>query len=372
MELIDWAKQSRQRELSGMLLPPAAEPAGGRSRLMRILLVTDAWHPQVNGVVRTLEEVTSHLCAAGHRVEIVSPERFPGFAMPSYPEIRLSLVFPASLRKIIRGFLPDQIHIATEGPLGVAARRACLQLKRPFTTSYHTRFPEYVRVRLPIPLSWSYAFMRRFHNAGTACLVATPSIAAILRDHGFKTVVNWTRGIDRERFHPRPGDTLARDNGWQRPIFMNVGRISIEKNLEAFLALDLPGTTVVVGDGPQRAELQRKYRDAVFTGVKSGEELARHYAAADVFVFPSLTDTFGNVLLEALASGVPVAAFPVPGPLDVIGTSGAGVLDADLRKAALSALQVPRERALAHAASFDWDECVRMFLEAGQTAKSAA
>ena len=334
---------------------------------MRILLASDAWRPQVNGVVRTLEEVTSRLVAAGHVVEIVSPERFPGFAMPSYPEIRLSLVFPASLRKIIADFEPDQIHIATEGPLGLAARRACLQLKRPFTTSYHTRFPEYLRARLPIPLSWSYAFMRRFHNAGIACLVATPSIAEILRQHGFKTVVAWTRGVDHERFRPRPGDTLARDNGWQSPVFMNVGRISVEKNLEAFLALDLPGTKVVVGDGPQRAELQAKYGDAVFTGVKSGDELARHYAAADVFVFPSLTDTFGNVLLEALASGVPVAAFPVPGPLDVIGDSGAGVLDADLRKAALAALAIPRERALARAAGFDWDECVRIFIEAGHT-----
>jgi glycosyltransferase involved in cell wall biosynthesis len=338
---------------------------------MRILLVTDAWRPQVNGVVRTLEEVTSRLDAAGHTVEIVSPDRFPGFAMPSYPEIRLSLALPASLRRIITGFQPDQIHIATEGPLGLAARCACLQLKRPFTTSYHTRFPEYLRSRLPIPLAWSYAFMRRFHNAGTACLVATPSIAAILRQHGFNTVVTWTRGIDRELFRPRPDDTLAADLGWQRPVFMNVGRISIEKNLEAFLDLDLPGTKVVVGDGPHRGELQRKYPGAVFTGVKTGEELARHYASADVFVFPSLTDTFGNVLLEALASGVPVAAFPVPGPLDVIGTSGAGLLGADLKKAAMAALQIPQEKALAHAALFDWDECVRIFLEAGQATKPA-
>jgi glycosyltransferase involved in cell wall biosynthesis len=182
-------------------------------------------------------------------------------------------------------------------------------------------------------------------------------------------VVTWTRGIDRELFHPRPGDNLAQASGWSRPVFMNVGRISIEKNLEAFLALDLPGTKVVVGDGPRRAALERKYPDAVFTGVKTGEELARHYASADVFVFPSLTDTFGNVLLEALASGVPVAAFPVPGPLDVIGNSGAGVLDADLRKAALAALHVPQDLALAHARRFDWDECVRIFVEAGQPSK---
>jgi glycosyltransferase involved in cell wall biosynthesis len=209
--------------------------------------------------------------------------------------------------------------------------------------------------------------MRRFHNAGSACLVATPSIAKELRQRGFSTIVPWTRGVDHALFRPRPGDRLAGEMGWARPVFMNVGRLSVEKNLPAFLHLDLPGTKVVVGDGPLRAELERRYPHAVFTGTKSGEELARHYAAADVFVFPSLTDTFGNVLLEALASAVPIAAFPVPGPIDV--TGDAGVLDADLRKAALAALDIPRERALARSMLYDWDECARMFIEAGQAAR---
>ncbi len=332
---------------------------------MKFLLVTDAWHPQVNGVVRTLEEVNWRVRKLGHEVQVVSPDQFRTFPMPSYPEIRLALVTAGMLRKIVASALPDRVHIATEGPLGLAARAACLKLGIPYSTSYHTRFPEYVRARLPVPLAWSYAWMRRFHNSGVACLVATESIADDLRSRGFNNIVPWTRGVDHELFRPRPDDTLAADMGWARPIFMNIGRVSVEKNMEAFLGLDLPGTMVVVGDGPQRAQLERKYPKIVFTGAKFGDDLARHYAAADVFVFPSLTDTFGNVLLEALACGVPVAAFPVPGPLDVIGNSGAGVLDNDLRKASLEALKIPREQALAHAARYTWDECVRIFLEAG-------
>ncbi len=332
---------------------------------MRFLLVTDAWHPQVNGVVRTLEEVIWRVRDLGHEVQVVSPDQFFTVPMPSYPEIRLSLVRTATIRKIIETSKADRVHIATEGPLGLAARSACLKLGVPYSTSYHTRFPEYVRARLPVPLAWSYAWMRRFHNSGVACLVATQSIADDLRARGFKHIVPWTRGVDHDLFRPRPDDTLAADMGWERPIFMNVGRVSVEKNMEAFLELDLPGTKIVVGDGPQRTQLERKYPKVVFTGSKIGEELARHYAAADVFVFPSLTDTFGNVLLEALACGVPVAAFPVPGPLDVIGTSGAGVLDTDLQKASLEALKIPRKNALAHAANYNWDDCVRIFLEAG-------
>ncbi len=336
---------------------------------MKILLVTDAWHPQVNGVVRTLEEVTRRLAAAGHEVKLVAPSQFFSLPMPSYPEIRLAFAGSRTLGRIIDGFRPDQIHIATEGPLGFAARSACIRRQIAFTTSYHTRFPEYLRARMPVPLSWSYAWMRRFHNAGNGCLVATRSIANELRSHGFSTVIPWTRGVDHALFRPRPDDRLAEEMGWARPVFMNVGRLSVEKNMPAFLDLDLPGTKVVVGDGPLRAQFEERYRDVVFTGSLTGETLARHYAAADVFVFPSLTDTFGNVLLEALASGVPVAAFPVPGPLDVIGGSDAGVLDADLRKAALAALDIPRERALVHSRRFDWDECVRMFVEAGQAVR---
>ena len=332
---------------------------------MKILLVTDAWQPQVNGVVRTLEEVVKRVRMIGHEVHIVSPDQFITLPMPPYPEIRLSLVASASIRKIIGTFNPDRIHIATEGPLGFAARAACLKLGFPFSTSYHTRFPEHVVSRVPVPLSWSYALMRRFHNSGIACLVATQTIADDLRSRGFRNIVPWTRGVDHAAFRPRPADTLAADLGWKRPVFMNVGRVSVEKNIEAFLDLDLPGTKVIVGDGPQRAQLERKYPGVVFTGARFGDDLARHYGAADVFVFPSLTDTFGNVLLEALACGVPVAAFPVPGPLDVIGASNCGVLSPDLRQAALQALEIPREQALAHAAKFDWDDCVRIFLVAG-------
>jgi glycosyltransferase involved in cell wall biosynthesis len=338
---------------------------------MKILLVTDAWRPQVNGVVRTLEEVTQRLQSAGHLVRIVSPDQFTTVPLPSYPEIRLSLVTSGTIRKIIKEFDPDQIHLATEGPLGMAARAACLKEGRPFSTSYHTRFPEYVRARIPVPLSWSYALMRRFHNSGMACLVATKSIADDLRARGFNNLVPWTRGVDHSLFRPRPDDRLAEEMGWKRPIFMNVGRVSVEKNMEAFLDLKLPGTMVVVGDGPQRVQLERKYPHVVFTGAKFGEPLARHYAAADVFVFPSLTDTFGNVLLEALACGTPVAAFPVPGPLDVIGNTGAGVLDTDLGKACLAALEIPRSQAFDHAALFTWEECVRVFIEAGRPVRKA-
>ncbi len=338
---------------------------------MRILLVTDAWRPQVNGVVRTLEEVMERITAAGHELRLISPNDYVTFPMPSYPEIKLSLVHSRSIRKVLRDFNPDQVHIATEGPIGIAARSACLKEKRAFTTSYHTRFPEYLRTRLPVPLAWSYAWLRRFHNSGVACLVATKSIADELASRGFKTIVPWSRGVDHDLFRPRPQDDLAAELGWKRPVFMNVGRVSVEKNLEAFLRLDLPGTKVIVGDGPALPALRRQFADAVFVGSHVGEELARYYAAGDVFVFPSLTDTFGNVLLEALACGVPVAAFPVPGPLDVIGGSNAGVLDADLRKAALAALGIPRENALAHAQRYTWEECVRIFLEAGQRCQIA-
>jgi glycosyltransferase involved in cell wall biosynthesis len=331
---------------------------------MKILLVTDAWRPQVNGVVRTLEEVVSRVRALGHDVRIISPDQFFTVPMPSYPEIRLALTNSSSIRKRIAEYGPSRVHIATEGPLGLAARSACIKLGIAFTTSYHTRFPEYLRARAPVPLAWSYAWMRRFHNSGAACLVATKSIADDLSVRGFRNIIPWTRGVDHQLFRPRPQDNLAQEMGWSRPVFMNIGRVAVEKNMEAFLDLDLPGSKVVVGGGPQLAQLQAKYPNAIFTGPKFGEELARHYAAADVFVFPSLTDTFGNVLLEALASGVPVAAFPVPGPLDVIGDSGAGVLDEDLGRACHAALNIPREAALAHASQYNWDECVRIFLEA--------
>ncbi|GIL01546.1 MAG: GDP-mannose-dependent alpha-mannosyltransferase [Alphaproteobacteria bacterium] len=329
------------------------------------MIATDAWRPQVNGVVRTLEHLAAELERLGHAVELVTPSVFLTLPMPSYPEIPLSLATPGMLSRRIEAFAPDHVHIATEGPVGFAARRACLRLGLAFTTSYHTRFPEYLRARLPVPVALSYAWLRRFHNAGSACLVATASIRADLAARGFEHLVAWTRGVDHGLFHPRPPDELGGEFHFERPVFLNVGRLAVEKNLEAFLDLDLPGSKVVVGDGPARRALQKRYPQARFLGPRFGEDLARCYAAADVFVFPSLTDTFGNVLLEALASGLPVAAFPVPGPLDVIDGSGAGVLDTDLRRAALAALAIPRRAALARAARFTWEECARIFLAAG-------
>ncbi|MEM7461094.1 MAG: glycosyltransferase family 1 protein [Pseudomonadota bacterium] len=333
---------------------------------MKILFVTDAWRPQINGVVRTLEELIRELQAFGFEIETITPDQFMTVPTPGYPEIRLALVLSGMLRRRIEEVNPDHIHIATEGPLGTAARSACLRTRRTFTSSYHTRFPEYLRARVPIPLAWTYAWLRRFHNSGTACLVATRSIADDLESRGFNNVVPWTRGVDHDLFKPRKQSELGIGLDWKRPVFVNVGRVSVEKNLEAFLSLDLPGTKLIVGDGPARNMLEKKYPEAIFAGAKSGLELAKYYNAADVFVFPSLTDTFGNVLLEALASGLPVAAFPVPGPLDVIGDSDAGILDNDLKKAAVAALDIPSKAAVKYASKFTWNECARIFLQSAK------
>ncbi len=335
---------------------------------MRILLVTDAWMPQVNGVVRTWSEVVRELGERGHEVVVIEPGQYRTLPAPTYPEIRLAIVSRANLARRIGTIAPDRIHIATEGPLGMAARLACARLGRRFTTSFHTRFPEYLRARAPVPVAWTYAWLRWFHNGGDACLVATESIIHDLRARGFNNLLLWTRGVDRSAFRPGEETGLARQLGLTRPVFLNVGRVAVEKNLEAFLRLDLPGSKVVVGDGPARAQLQRQFPAARFVGAKSGEELARHYRLADVFVFPSRTDTFGNVLLEAMACGVPIAAYPVAGPLDVVGDSGAGVLDSDLGKAALAALHISRSAALMCAARFSWSECARIFEEAAAVA----
>jgi glycosyltransferase involved in cell wall biosynthesis len=276
---------------------------------------------------------------------------------PTYPEIPLALANPAEIGRLIDADGDAFIHIATEGPLGLLARRHCLSRKRPFTTSYHTKFPEYLSARVPVPLSWGYAFMRWFHNAGDGCMVATVSLRDDLERRGFRNLLFWSRGVDHELFRPRPGVDLD----LPRPIFLSVGRVAIEKNLEAFLRLDLPGSKVVVGDGPARADLARSYPTAHFLGALPMEQLAETYAAADVFVFPSLTDTFGNVLLEALSSGVPVAAFPVTGPKDVVTDPSVGVLDEDLRRAALAALNLSRPAARNFAMRFSWDASVDSF-----------
>jgi glycosyltransferase involved in cell wall biosynthesis len=325
---------------------------------MRVLLVTDAWFPQVNGVVRTLDAVRRAILADGHEMRMVSPRQFCTFPCPTYPEIRLALLPGRRMAAAIEEAAPDAIHIATEGPLGFAARSAALKRGLAFTTSFHTRFPDYVHARCGVPPDWIYPLLRRFHNAGAGVMAATRSLREELEGRGFLRVLPWSRGVDGTLFRPRDKGFLAH----KRPIWLYVGRLAVEKNVEAFLRLRLPGTQLVVGDGPQRAELERRYPTAVYVGPKSGEELARHYAASDVFVFPSRTDTFGLVLLEALASGLPVAAYPVPGPLDVIGDSGTGALDADLEKACHAALAIPGEHCRAYALRFSWAACARQFL----------
>jgi glycosyltransferase involved in cell wall biosynthesis len=325
---------------------------------MRLLIATDAWYPQINGVVRTFTTLVEKLALAGHDVQLLTPDRFRTLPCPSYPEIRLAICRPRTVSAAIDAFAPDAIHVATEGPLGWAARRHCLRRRLPFSTSFHTRFPEYVQARWRVPLDWSYRFVRAFHEPATHTMVATASIERELAARGFRHIVRWTRGVDTALFRPRPKNLY----GLPRPVSLYVGRIAVEKSVEDFLRLELPGSKVLIGDGPQRAALTERYPEARFLGAKVGEDLAAHYAAADVFVFPSRTDTFGLVLLEALASGVPVAAYPVPGPLDVIADSGAGCLNEDLGAAVTAALAIPAEVCRARAEAFSWDSSVRQFV----------
>ncbi|OYX36496.1 MAG: alpha-mannosyltransferase [Caulobacterales bacterium 32-69-10] len=328
---------------------------------MRILLATDAWDPQVNGVVRTLARTTAECRAMGHEVDIVSPDQFKTVAMPTYPEIRLALGAYEPMQERFKAFEPEAIHIATEGPVGLAARKLCLEWKLPFTTSYHTRFPEYVAARLPVPSAAGYAYMRWFHSPSGRIMVATPTMREELERRGFRNLSPWSRGVDTEVF--RPGLPLpAILEGAPRPIFLNVGRVAVEKNIEAFLELDLPGTKVVVGDGPSREALVEKYPQAIFAGARFGEDLAAFFSAADVFVFPSVTDTFGLVILEAMAAGTPVAAYPAPGPIDIIPGSGAGVVDDDLRKACLACLELDPVTVRAYAERFSWRACAEEFV----------
>ncbi|MGH6871143.1 MAG: glycosyltransferase family 4 protein [Rhizomicrobium sp.] len=337
----------------------AASPSPLEAFQFRVLLVTDAWHPQVNGVVRTLEMLARDLEAMGHTVDYATPEGLITLPMPTYPEIRLSLFPRRSLKKIIADFDPNAIHIATEGPLGLSARNYCLRNRIPFTTSFHTRFPEYVKARFPLmPLSWVYGFLRWFHGKAATMMVATQSLMAEMQSHGFTNCAIWSRGVDVDAFRPIADASLP----FPGPLWLYVGRIAVEKNLEEFLKLDLPGTKVLVGDGPARAALEAKYPDTKFLGAKSGEDLARAYAASDVFVFPSLTDTFGLVVLEALASGTPVAAYPVQGPKDVIGDAAVGALDTDLKAACLRALAIPRADCRAFALTRSWRACTEQFV----------
>jgi len=328
---------------------------------MRVAIVTDAWHPQVNGVVRTMTEMRRELIAAGHEITMITPEQFRTISCPTYPEIRLSLGFPGTVGRMIEACRPDAVHISTEGPLGWAARQHCLKVGRRFTTAYHTRFPEYVQARFRIPLSWTYAIVRRFHAPAEVTMVPTRSMIADLQARDFPHLALWSRGVDTEMFTPDGPGAFAKDE--RRPVFLYVGRVAVEKNIEAFLELDLPGTKWVVGDGPGLAGLRQKYPGVRWAGIMSQPDLARHYRDADVFVFPSLTDTFGLVLLEALACGTPVAAYPITGPLEVIGDSPAGALDADLRQACLRALELSRADARARAEEFSWAAAARQFAQ---------
>ena len=333
--------------------------------MMRILVVTDAWTPQINGVVRTLQSMSAAAIAQGADIVFVTPQEFSTVPLPSYPDIRLALAGKNALRRKIAESGAAHIHIATEGPLGWAARGACLADDRPFTTSYHTRFPEYLHARARVPLSLTYSLLRRFHRKAIGVMVATQSVERDLSARKFPRLMRWTRGVDHQLFRPQQSVLDL-----PRPIFLNVGRLAVEKNIEAFLKLDLPGSKVLVGDGPARATLQASFPDVHFLGSRQGKELAAIYASADVFVFPSRTDTFGLVMLEALSCGVPVAAMPVPGPLDVIGESGAGVLHQDLRVAALAALSINRGHARSHAERYSWDRCAEQFLRNISSARS--
>jgi glycosyltransferase involved in cell wall biosynthesis len=324
---------------------------------LRLLLVTDAWAPQVNGVVVTLRNTIACLERWGHEVSVLSPEGLATVPTPTYPEIPLA-VFPGrAVARRFREFGPEAVHIATEGPLGLAARSHCLAQGIAFTTAYHTCFPEYVKARSGVPLAWTYAWLRRFHRPSSAVLVGTDTIRGLLEQRGFANVADWSRGVDLDLFRPGP----ERFEEYPRPVFTYVGRVAVEKDLPAFLRLDLPGTKLVVGDGPARAQLQRRFPAAVFVGAKSGQELASCYRRSDAFVFPSRTDTFGLVLLEAMASGVPVAALPVRGPIDVVKDPSAGILNDDLREAALAALLLDRNDVRRYAERFSWERCTRQF-----------
>ena len=335
---------------------PWSAPAEG---FFKVVVASDAWRPQVNGVVRTLEGLIAEAPGLGADIEVLGPDRFPSIPMPGYPDIQLAFPSARTIDSAITAARPSAIHIATEGPVGFMVRRHCLRRGWRFTTCYHTRFPEYLAARAPIPLAWSYGAIRRFHAPAVATMAATPALASELASHGFDRLALWQRGVDVSLFAGgRPGVLDL-----PRPIFLCVARLAVEKTIDAFLALDLPGSKVVVGDGPARNDLQARFPQAHFLGLLSGQALADVYASADAFVFPSRTDTFGLVMLEALAAGTPVAAFPVTGPRDVLGDSGCGVLSENLAEAAMQALNIPRERCRAYARGATMTESCRSFLE---------
>lgn len=324
---------------------------------MRILIATDAWRPQVNGVVRTYERLSVELERAGHELVFIEPRQFATVPCPTYHEVRLAIPGTGALYQRIEAFKPEAIHIATEGPIGWMVRRYCLSRRRPFTTSFHTRFPEYIQQRFAVPTSWTYALQRIFHNAGAGMMVASGSLARELEDRGCRNVLGWTRGVDTELFRPRDVRKFGRD-----PVFLYVGRIAVEKNIAAFLSLALPGRKVVVGDGPMLAKLQQQFPGVTFAGAQSGVALAESYASADVLVFPSFTDTFGMVMLEGMASGLPIAALPVTGPIDIVKPGVSGYLSNDLAEAAIAAFALDRAAVRAAAMQYSWQSATQMFL----------
>ena len=326
---------------------------------MKIMIITDAWDPQVNGVVRTLKQTRAELMAMGHEVDMITPNGFKSIPCPTYPDIALSLFPGKEVARRIKAFAPDAMHIATEGPLGLSARSYAVKNNLPFSTAYHTRFPEYVKARTGIPLAITYAFIRWFHGRSMAVMAPTIVVKDDLEKYGLNNVVLWSRGVDLEIFKMQESKAL----NTAHPIFLYVGRVAIEKNINAFLEIDLPGSKWVVGDGPAMAGIKEKYPDINYLGVLQQHELAKVYAAADVFVFPSKTDTFGLVLLEAMACGTPVAAYPVTGPIDVLGNSPAGAMNEDLREACIQALKIPREVARAHAEKFSWRAASEQFVQ---------
>ncbi len=330
---------------------------------MRILVATDAWSPQVNGVVRTYEQLAEEVAALGAELVFLTPAEFRTVACPTYSEIRLALPGYAYAVERINFVNPDAIHIATEGPIGWMARTYCLRRSIPFTTSFHTRFPEYLASRFRIPGPWTWSIVRQFHNGGAGTMVATQSLAAELEARGFARVMPWTRGVDAELFQPRQVRLFGAE-----PVFLYAGRVAVEKNIEAFLELDLPGRKVIVGGGPQLEDLAARYTEVLFTGKKLGADLARCFASADVFVFPSRTDTFGIVLLEAMASGLPIAAYPVTGPVDLVMPGVTGILSDDLAAAAREALSLDRARVRAKALDYRWENAARLFLANIETA----
>jgi glycosyltransferase involved in cell wall biosynthesis len=354
------APSARSPDLAGEPAGNAAPEAAGATRrgdIRRVAIVTDAWHPQVNGVVNTLDHTGAELRAMGYEVRHITPQQFRSVPCPTYPSIRLAVLPGRAVAQALDDYAPEAIHIATEGPLGHAAHRYCRQRGLAFTTSFHTQFPEYIRARAPVPVAWTYHYLRRYHGRAARTLVPTPTQQQRLSARGFANLQIWPRGVDTAVFRPNPSYRFE----LPRPLAMYMGRVAVEKNIEAFLRLDLPGSKVVVGDGPDLEKLRQAYPQVRFLGQKLGADLAACVAGADVFVFPSRTDTFGLVLLEAMACGVPVAAFPVTGPLDVVQQGRTGVLDEDLGHAVEGALALKREDCVAYAARYTWRRCTEIF-----------